>query len=236
MRVTSLELPAAWGPAKRGLADVEKRLASGPTTDLVLLPEQALNGYLSPEGDADLTLYAEAIDGPVANACAKLARQRSIHLVAPLVLREGGAVYNAMVCYRPDGTHAFVYRKRHPWFPEEWATAGTEPLPVVELGGLRVTIAICYDLHFLADESATQLRAADLLLFPSAWVERPDMRARRLAVLAEKFDIAVVNANWAPGVVRLPDGQGRSVAIGRDGRVLATAPLASRFDVEISPA
>ena len=45
VRVTAIELPARWGPAGPALADVEARLARGPATDVVLLPEAALTGY-----------------------------------------------------------------------------------------------------------------------------------------------------------------------------------------------
>jgi predicted amidohydrolase len=149
-----------------------------------------------------------------------------VHLVAPLVLREDRAIYNAMACFDPGGELVFVYRKRHPWVPETWATPGPSAAPVVEILGRRVTIAICFDLHFLADE----LQPADLLLFPSAWVERPDTRIVRLADIARTFQIHIANANWAPGVVRVP-GQGGSCVIAPDGTVIASGT--TRIDAEL---
>jgi 5-aminopentanamidase len=229
MLVSVLELPASWGASAAVLARVEALLDAGPRPDLALLPEAALHGYVSPERDFDLAPFAEPIDGPTARRCAGIAAARSLHLVAPLVLREGGALYNAMACFDPRGEVAFVYRKRHPWVPETWATAGDQPMPVVAIHGRAVTIAICYDLHFLADDAADQLAAADLLLFPSAWVERPDSRPVRLAALAREFDLEIANANWAPGVVRVP-GQGGSAFFGPDGIQPAQVPIAGRLD------
>lgn len=234
MIASVLELPATWGDPSRALADVAARLAAGPHSDLVLLPEASLAGYVSPEGDSDLAPFAEPLDGPTARACAALAAAHGVHLVAPLVLREGAALSNAMACFDPRGALVFVYRKRHPWFPETWATPGALPPPVVEIAGVAVTLAICFDVHFLAADAARELAAADVLLFPSAWVEQPDRRAARLARIARAYAIEVVNANWAPGVVAVP-GQGGSCAIGRDGVVRATAPLAGRLDVAIEP-
>jgi predicted amidohydrolase len=232
MIVTVLELPATWGTSTRVLDDVARRLTAGPATDLVLLPEAALHGYVSPAGDFDLTRYAEPIGGATAQRCAALARERAIHLVAPLVLREADAIYNAMACFDPGGELAFVYRKRHPWFPEAWATAGPSAPPVVELAGRTVTIAICYDVHFLTDDAADELERAEVLLFPSAWVEHPDTRASLLAGLARRFGLHVVNANWAPGVVRIA-GQGGSCIIGPDGALRARAAPGGRIDVVI---
>jgi len=232
MRITVLELPATWGQPERVLEDVDARLATGPATDLVVLPEASLAGYVSPEGVCDLTPFAEPIDGPTATRAAAIARGRDIHLVAPLVLREGGALYNAMACFGPDGEPAFVYRKRHPWIPETWATPGREPPPVVRIHDRAITIAICYDVHFLAGDAAGSLTEADVLLFPSAWVERRDTRVDQLAALARRFGVAAVNANWAPGCVHIP-GQGGSCAIGHDGQVVARCPVGGRFDIEL---
>jgi len=231
MRVTVLELAASWGQPARVLDAVTARLAAGPATDLVLVPEAALHGYVSPEGDFDLTRFGEPLDGPTARACAALAVARGIHLVASLVLREGAALYNAMICFDPRGELAFVYRKRHPWIPETWATAGPAPPPVIDVLGCKVTIAICYDVHFLWRDAARELEAADLLLFPSAWVERPDTRAARLARLAQGAGLTIANANWAPGVVRVP-GQGGSCIVAPDGTVTTAAP-GGRLDCEL---
>ena len=232
MRVTVLELAASWGEPTRVLAEIDARLAAGPATELVVVPEAALHGYVSPAGDFDLARFAEPLDGPTARACADLASARGVHLVSSLVLREGEAIYNATTCFDPRGELVFVYRKRHPWMPETWATAGPLAPPVVELAGLLVTIAVCYDVHFLADDATAELAAADVLLFPSAWVERPDTRADHLADLARRFQLHVVNANWAAGVVRIP-GQGGSCVIAPDGSVVARAATAGRIDVEI---
>jgi predicted amidohydrolase len=220
LRVTVLELPASWGDPRGALERAAAELERGPATDLVLLPEAALTGYVSPDGDFDLSAFAEPLDGPTARALSDLARRRNVNLVAPLVLAERGRHYNAMLAFDRRGEPIFTYRKRHPWFPEAWATPGAEPLPVVDIEGARVTIAVCYDVHFVSEESASSLDAADLLLFPSAWVEERDSRRTMLPELARRHRVAVANANWGPGVLRVP-GQGDSSVIDARGRVLA---------------
>ena len=228
MRLTVLELAARWGRAASVLDEVDRALSAGAPTDLVLLPEAALHGYVSPEGDFDLARFAEDLDGPTATRAAALARTHGTHLVAPLVLREDAALYNAIAVFDPSGAARLVYRKRHPWFPETWATPGPEPYPLVELGGITLTAAICFDVHFLADEAAAQLEAADLLLFPSAWVEEVDSRPQLLGELARRFGVHVANANWAAGDVVVP-GQGGSSVVAPDGTVVR----GRRIDVEL---
>lgn len=225
-RVTVLELPASWGDPRAALARVDRELQQGPPTDLVLLPEASLTGYVSGAGEFDLAAFGEPADGPTARAIAELARRHRANVVAPLVLAEAGHVYNAMAAFDRDGEPIFTYRKRHPWIPETWASPGPHPAPIVEIEGLRVTVAICYDVHFLADEAESALDESDLLLFPSAWVEEEDSRPVVLGDLARRHGIAIANANWGPGIVRVP-GQGSSSILGADGRVLATVPKAS---------
>lgn len=221
MRITVFELPARWREREAALADVDARLGRGAATDLVLLPEASLTGYVSPQGDFDLSALGEPLDGPTARALAGLAAKHGVHLVGPLIEADGARRYNAMVGFAPTGERVMHYRKRHPWIPETWATPGEAPHPVVELCGRRVTIATCYDVHFLPEEAAAELAAADVLLFPSAWVERVDTRRGLLRAIATEFSIAVVNANWAAGVVRVP-GQGGSCVVDARGEVIAS--------------
>jgi len=234
VRVTVLELPARWRATAEALAQVDAALADGPATDLVLLPEASLTGYVSPRREFDLTDAGEPLDGPTAAALAALAVRHRVHLVGPLIEAAGDRRYNTTVGFAPDGARVLHYRKRHPWVPETWATPGDLPYPLVRLGELTVTVATCYDVHFLPDEAAEVLAAADLLLFPSAWVDRADTRPGLLRDLAADFGVAVANANWGPGVVRLP-GQGGSCLLAAGGRALAVAaPGALRADAVIT--
>ena len=189
----------------------------------MLLPEASLRGYVSPDGDFDLAPLrrARSTVRPVAPSPTWRvagARTWSARWCSP----RASDHYNAMVGFDRRGEPTFTYRKRHPWLPETWATAGPEPAPVVDIEGVRVTIAICYDLHFLAEDAAEALDASDLLLFASAWVEEHDTRPARLAELARAHRVAVANANWGPGVVHVA-GQGGSTILDARGRVLASA-------------
>lgn len=214
-----LELPARWNDVAGALAEVDRLLAERPT-DLAILPEMALTGYVSPEAEFDLAPFAEPLDGSTVRAIAELAAEHEANIVAPLVLADGEALYNAAVLVGPDRQVRTTYRKRHPWIPERWATPGSAPPPLVRVGPLTVTIAICYDGHFLPDDAADVLAEADLLVFTSAWVDEEDSRMPLLRSLARRFRLAVANANWAPGIVRVP-GQGGSCVLGADGEVLA---------------
>jgi predicted amidohydrolase len=222
--IVALELPARHGAPREVLARVDALMGGGRGADLVLLPEACLTGYVSPAGDFDLTRFAEPIDGPSARGLADLARRHRAWLVGPLVLAEGEAVFNAACVFDPGGALVMIYRKRHPWIPETWATPGDGPIPVFDVRGHAVTIAICYDIHFLAAESAAELDRAEMLLFPSAWVEDgTDSRTRHFARLARRHRIAIAHANWGEGGDVTVWGQGGTRIVGADGEVVARA-------------
>lgn len=235
LRLALLELPARFGAKDAALAHA-RELALAAPADLVLLPEACLTGYVSPRGDFDLRPLAEERGGPTERALSTLAKEAGTHLVAPLVERaEKDVFYNTMLVFDRGGEVVASYRKRHPWYPERWASPGPERPPVFEVDGWATTIAICFDVHTLAEDARAELERADLLLFPTAWVEEPedDLRNDLLPPLARRFGLVIANANWAAGDVVIP-GQGRSRVIGRDGAVIALA-TSTRLDVTLEP-
>ena len=226
LRVVLLELPARWNSPDEQLALARSAVDPGEA-DLLVLPEACLTGYVSPRRDFDLGPFAEPLERGT-ERLRQLARALDCDVVGPVIEREGGAAFNAMVGVRPDGHRWLHYRKRHPWYPETWATQGRDGHPLVEWRGLTMTAAICFDVHFLEDEAADVLRRAEVMLFPSAWVDGGETREPLLADLAARFRLVILNANWGEGHPSVP-GQGRSLVAWPDGSV--TTGRGRRLDV-----
>jgi predicted amidohydrolase len=232
VRLTVLELPARWNSVAAQVGLV-KRLVEPGTTDLVLLPETTFTGYVSPEMDFDLGPGAEPLARGV-ERLHELATACGCDVAGPVIERDAEQCFNSLLGVGVDGSTWLHYRKRHPWYPETWATPGDLPFPLVQRHGLSISAAICFDLHFVAEEAHDLLRACDLLLFPSAWVsDGLDTREEQLLELAATFDLTVANANWGPGVPRLP-GQGRSMVVRADQDVRALPMGAHRLDVIVT--
>ncbi|MFP5440532.1 MAG: carbon-nitrogen hydrolase family protein [Gammaproteobacteria bacterium] len=225
LRVGIAQLAARSGDPRGQLARLESMLWAH-RVDLVLLPELALTGYVSETMDFDRTAHGETLSGPTATACAGLARRHRVALAAPLVERDGQQHYNSLLLFNAAGERIGHWRKRHPWYPERWASAGNLDNTVVTLHGVRLCAAICFDIHFLASDAAAALADTDLLLFPSAWVEHPDSRPQMLAALAREHRTAIANANWGLGTPAIY-GQGRSLLIDAGGHPLAATPAQS---------
>lgn len=229
LRIAALELPHRFGmPATQLVALDQCLLGLRGEVDLVVMPETALTGYCSPQGACDPTAWAEPLDGPTMAQCASLARDHGIALLAPLVEDAPGPLgprrYNSAVLFDAEGERVGHWRKRHPWHPEKWATPGDLGTPVVSLRGVRLAVAICFDIHFVADDAAEALAAADVLLYPSAWVDDDahDARGPLLSQLAQTHGLWVVNANWGLGLPRVR-GQGGSRIVDPTGREVVRA-------------
>jgi predicted amidohydrolase len=228
VRLALVEVAARYG-APDETADRIIAATQEVAADLVVLPECALSGYVDPQGRCELAPFVEAAASLGedltlrASAIGSIARHaRTLHTtwIAPLIERDaGGRLFNSVVAIDPTGRVSARHRKRHPWFPEQWATPGDEPFQVVSIAGREVVLAICFDVHFLEREAAAALRHAEVLVFPSAWVDDgdDDLRGPIFDRLTRRFGLVVGNANWGPGEPRVL-GQGRSRIVRQDGR------------------
>ena len=227
MRVAALQIAHRFGDPTSVLAQVDRLLTSVGPLDLVLLPEACLTGYVSPTGDFDLRPQAEPLDGPTSGRLADLARRHRVVLAAPCIeLAPEGHCFNTYVVLDAFGQRIAHYRKRHPWFPETWATPGEQPYPLLTIAGRAVSLAVCFDVHFVSEEAGEILDQAEVLLFPSAWVDSQqpdDSRSDLLPKLASRHHLAIVNANWAHSTPALL-GQGGSRILDARGQRLTTAP------------
>jgi predicted amidohydrolase len=226
VRIAALETEHRFGDPEPAWRQIDELLGALGGVDLALCCEAALTGYVSPEGDWDLGPQSEPLDGPTRHRLADLARRHRTALVAPLIERDGEACYNTTLVLDAAGQLVARYRKRHPWVPETWATPGAGSYPLVDISGIPLMLATCYDIHFVAQDGRAQLGAARALLFPSAWVDGDtphDTREYILPRLARRHGVWIINANWAPSRPRVR-GQGRSLIVDPTGAVVAHSP------------
>jgi len=103
----------------------------------------------------------------------------------------------------PDGTQ-HRYRKIHPFSfagEDRFVRPGTE-LVTVDVGGVRVSMFVCYDLRF-ADEFWQLAADTDVFLVPANWPE-----ARREHWMTLLRARAIENQAYVVGVNRVGSGGG----------------------------
>lgn len=189
--------------------------------DILVMPELFLTGYNLGAQLADL---AEPIDGPSVQAARAIAKDTGTALVFGLPERDGPLVYNTAIAIERDGTVAGRYRKIQ-LFGDREPTIFTpgERIEVVALAGLRVGLAICYDVEFPELCRALKRAGAELVCVPTAnmlpFVDVPTTLVRARAL---ENGVPVVYANLAGEEGDLAYS-GLSGIVGFDGRDLARA-------------
>lgn len=199
--------------------EIRAALAAEPSLRFVVLPELFTCGYSALEF---VHQYAEdAWDGASARFFINLARELGIYIAYGFpegVAGSPAGVFDSSNLVGPEGVVA-TYRKRNlvRTTPEHFVfTAGMES-PVIEAGGLRVSLAVCWDMGFPEVAREAALGGADLILVPAAWRE-PWGLQYDLSCAARALDsgVYVASANQTgvypeasfatPGHVYGPDG------------------------------
>jgi len=163
--------------------------------DLVVLPELAAAGYRL--HDVHLQASSERGDGsgPVLGAWRAVARRRSIAVVGGFAESVPGGLANSAVVIDGSGAVVTVYRKMHLFGAEQKVfRPGDTGLSVLDVGGLRLGVLICYDLRFPETVRILALQGAELIAVPTAWIPGFD-RAPRTDDGIGQVDGAVVQAN-----------------------------------------
>jgi deaminated glutathione amidase len=221
LRVALVQHASGLEPAanRRLLADL------APTdTDLVVFPEAFARDF--GEAGADVSAYAEPLDGPFATEVARVAAERRATVVAGMFEtgQDPARPFNTLVV---RGAAEAAYRKVHLYDSfgyresDRLSPGPTAPAVVVEVGGFRVGLMTCYDLRFPEMARALVDGGAQLLVVPSAWVAGPrKVDHWRTLVRARAIENTVfVAAAGQPG----PRYTGHSMVVDPLGDVLAEA-------------
>ena len=187
------------------LADAAGRAAAAGA-DVVVTPELVATGYGAPFGPPDPGLVGR---------WQEIAAQYRIAVVAS----EPHAGHITAVVVRADGVVASRYVKTHLWGDDERAvfSPGDGTPLLVDLGGLRCGIVICYDVEFPEVVRGLALAGAQAVLVPTALDDEAVARVL-LPARAMENRVAVAYANQVGAGFC-----GASVIAGPDGRELARA-------------
>jgi len=229
--------PVSWDPAAtldRFEDHVRVARRSFPDVDLMIFPElylTAIDGFTSGgSGDWERRV-AEEIPGPLTDRVGKIAARAKRWIVAGSICeRRGRKIHNSAIAFSPEGALVAVYRKLFPWRPFEDADPGSEPAPVFEIPGKgTVGLMICYDGWFPEVARGLALQGAELIAQPTATTtpdrEEEVILARANAIVNQVF---LFNPNMASTF-----GQGRSVGVDPEGRVLFEAGAGEELLVEV---
>lgn len=224
--------------------------AAGSGARLVILPE--VWPYLGPD-DANRD-QADAIPGPTTELLAERARRHGIYVHAGSVyeMRPGEpGLFNTALVFDPQGKIIGRYSKIHMFdvvldgvaqYQESATITPGHEIVTVDIDGLTVGLAICYDLRFPELFRILALRGAQLIVLPAAFTLTTGKDHWETLIRARAIENGLYMAaaaqwgkhppgNWCYGRSMIVDPWGTVVATASDGVGYATATIdRSRVD------
>jgi predicted amidohydrolase len=167
VRIAALQHDIVWEDRDANFERLAPRIAGavGTGAELVLLTETFSTGFSMTPG------IGEPEGGPSSQFLIAQAAAHGVWVggTCPEIADDGQLPYNSFVLAGPDGT-VHRYRKLHPFThagEHERFRAGEKPV-TVQIGDLRVTPFVCYDLRF-ADVFWQAAPETDVYLVPANW-------------------------------------------------------------------
>lgn len=183
-------------------------------------PEVYLPGYNQP----DIPAKALERDGEAVLRLAQACRAARCGLVVGYAEREGDRLWNSALALDAEGREVANYRKIQLYGPREKTLyAPGEGYALLDLGGTRAALLICYDVEFAPHIAALAARGAKVILVPTANMH-PFVHVVRHTVpaMAANHGVTIAYANFCgeEGDLRYTGG---SLIAGPHGEILAQA-------------
>jgi predicted amidohydrolase len=173
-RVAAIQYEPALGEKERNLTDLLRLTeeAAQQGARLIVHPEMTTTGYcwLSRE---EIAPFVEPLPGPTTERFSHLAARYDCYIATslPEVDPATNVYYNSLALIGPAGLLG-VYRKVHSYISEpRWARDGDLGFPVWDTPLGRLGGVICQDASFFEATRLLALRGADVLLFPTNWLD-----------------------------------------------------------------
>jgi deaminated glutathione amidase len=203
MRVALGQIPVSSAPSVNlERVTAAMRSAADEGADLAVFPEATLVRFGS-----DLRAAAEPLDGPFCSGLAAAAKDTGVGLVAGVFEpAPDGRVYNTAVAFDGAGELVASYRKLHlfdAFGHRESDEVAPGSVPVVcTLAGVRVGLAICYDVRFPELFRSLAVGGAELIVLPAAWAAGLFKEEHWVTLVRAR---AIENTVWLAAVCQVPD-------------------------------
>jgi predicted amidohydrolase len=173
-RVAAIQFEPLLGEKERNVTALLSMVEEAAQHDarLIVLPELATTGYCWVSRE-EVAPFVEPIPGPTTDRFQALASQYDcyIALCLPEVDPATNIYYNGMALIGPTGIVG-TYRKIHSYISEpRWARDGDLGMPVWDTPLGRLSALICMDAMYFESARIPALQGADVLLFPTNWLE-----------------------------------------------------------------
>ena len=225
LRVAACQIDPQLGDVEGNLDRIGRAVAEAAAAGAVLavLPEAAVTGYAfgSLEEARPVARRASVVAMEV---LAGMAQVHRMTVICGTLEAQGDEVFNAALVVTANGKR-YTYRKMHlPYLGvDRFTTPGPNAPSVIDVGGLRIGVLICYDLRFPEAARMCALDGADLIALPTNWPVGVDFHPGIFAPSRAAENHCYLLACDRVGTERGTTFIGRSVLIDYDGKQLAVA-------------
>lgn len=168
MKIAALQMQSVSGDVQANLAKIERAAidAAKSSAELLITPELCITGYGA--GGA-ITTLAESAAGSQIEALQTISSANGIAILAGFAERDGTDVFNSAAFVNGLATPS-IYRKSHLYGDYERSLfKPAKPVNcIVEIGGLKFGMLICYDVEFPENVRRLALGGVDAILVPTA--------------------------------------------------------------------
>ncbi len=228
LTVGLIQMNCHLGNTRANLERAEELLAElSNRVQIACLPEMFNTGYNRDGLGERIFELAEEVPGRTTKELGRIARELKLAIVAGVSEKggvEGKSVYDTVVLIDREGDLVGRYRKTHLYPDEKRYFSSGDEIPVFQLGGSQVGVAICFEHAFPQVFATLALSGAQVVFNPSAvpmgFGYLQDLRTR---ARAQDNQIFVVVANHV-GVEGDVTYCGRSQVADPRGEVVTLAP------------
>src|SRR6266853_2536923 len=205
-----------------GLELIDEAAKGG--AQIVCLPELFRSQYFCQSEVHDNFSLAESIPGPSTDALTKLAREKSVVIVASLFEKRAAGVYhNTEVVIDADGNILEKYRKMHipddpSYYEKFYFTPGDLGFQSWKTARGNLGVCVCWDQWYPEAARLTALAGAQILFYPTAIGWHPREKAEFGARQHDSWETIQRSHAIANGCyVAVPNRVGHEAPDGGDG-------------------
>jgi nitrilase len=203
--VAGIQISQEMGNREANISNAIKAITAAPGHDIYVLPELSSSGY-GVDVFRALEDLAEDVKGPSFRAFSDLARRQRCFICYSFPKRAGNRKFNITTSVVDrNGSLVASYDKWHVCSTgvcceKNYFSPGESYLGAFDVNGIKVGLAICYDIRF--PELARKLtleRDISLLLHPGGWPRDEGFHTWHMFVQVRAMEnsIYIMSTNWA---------------------------------------
>jgi len=192
-------------------------LVCGPEDIQHIAPYGLYVDTIDPEtGEILFCSLAVPVPGPLTDKIAEIARRHEMYVIAPLIEKDNGKVFNTAVIFDRKGKIIGKHRKTVVPVMETWLVDVADEFNVFQTDFATIAVATCWEIWFPEISSTLALKGADIIFNPTMGGTGPE----GLSTAHRYITRAIDNSVYIVPVTRGTRGNG---IIDFDGKVVAEA-------------